>query len=111
MPTLTKRPGVESESTYNALADMLVNQFGAEQSKMFGMPCLKIRSKAFCGLFQYEMVFKLAGDEHKQALKLDSAKLFDPTDKERPMKEWVQVPFAHKDRWQELAIEALKYVA
>ncbi len=111
MPTLVKRPNVEPELAYEALADALVQQFGAEKSKMFGMPCLKIRSKAFCGLLHGDMVFKLSGAEHALAIKLDGAKLFDPSDKKRPMKEWVQLSFAHKDRWNELAIEALKYVA
>jgi hypothetical protein len=38
------------------------------------------------------MVCKLHGDLHDSALKETGAKLFDPSGKNRPMKEWVQLP-------------------
>lgn len=76
---------------------------------MFGMPCMKIKSKAFCGLFNDDMVFKLTGDAHAKALKLKGAKLFDPMGG-RPMKEWVQVPAKFADQWNEFAEASLKYV-
>ncbi len=83
---------------------------GSEESQMFGKPCFKINSKAFICFFQEEMVFKLSGDSHKEALALKSSKLFDPSGKKRPMKEWVQVPYAHKDNWAEYAKVAFAYV-
>jgi hypothetical protein len=83
---------------------------GAEQSQMFGKPCFKIGNKAFICFFQNEMVFKLTGDIHAEALSLDGSQLFDPSGKKRPMKEWVQVPFDHKDKWTKYAMAALKYV-
>jgi hypothetical protein len=82
----------------------------AVASQMFGKPCFKINGKAFISFFQNEMVFKLSGNTHHEALALDGARLFDPSDKGRPMKEWVQVPFKHKIYWSELAMEAMKYV-
>jgi hypothetical protein len=82
----------------------------AEQSQMFGKPCLKINGKAFACFFQNEMVFKLTDKAHKEALSLDGAQLFDPSGKKRPMKEWVQIPFDYKDQWSKFAKEALKYV-
>ncbi len=56
------------------------------------------------------MVFKLSGKTHSEALALDGACLFDPSDKGRPMKEWVQAPFKHKTYWSAFAIEAMEYV-
>ncbi|RYZ32239.1 MAG: hypothetical protein EOP49_37820 [Sphingobacteriales bacterium] len=82
---------------------------GAEESQMFGKPCFKIGGKAFISFFGDEMVFKLLGSAHTTAINLDGAKLFDPSGKERPMKEWVQVPFAHATGWKALADEALAY--
>ena len=61
-------------------------------------------------LFDNQLVFKLTGDAHQEALGLDGAQLFDPSGKKRPMKEWVQVPFDYVDNWQELAQEAMNYV-
>ena len=83
----------------------------AEQSQMFGKPCFKINGKAFICFFQNEMVFKLIGDIHSEALSLDGSKLFDPSGKKRPMKEWVQVPYDYNDKWEKYAKEAMKYVS
>lgn len=83
---------------------------GAQQSQMFGKPCFKVNGKAFMSLFDKQLVFKLTGDAHKEALSLDGTQLFDPSGKKRPMKEWVQVPFHYADKWPEFAREALEYV-
>jgi hypothetical protein len=77
---------------------------------MFGKPCFKINGKAFIAFFQNEMVFKLTGDVHAKALLMKDTKLFDPSGKGRAMKEWVQVPYAYKNTWKELAKEAMGYV-
>ena len=70
----------------------------------------KINGKAFVCFFQNEMVFKLTGDTHQEALSLDGSQLFDPSGKKRPMKEWVQVPYNYKDKWDKFAKSAVKYV-
>jgi hypothetical protein len=55
------------------------------------------------------MVFKLPDDaEHEKALGLDGARLFDPSGKGRPFKEWVQVPIAHESEWHKLADTAIR---
>ncbi|KAA5537259.1 hypothetical protein F0919_06195 [Taibaiella lutea] len=79
------------------------------QSQLFGKPCFKTGGKAFICFFQNEMVFKLMGDVHKEAIELPGSTLFDPSGKGRPMKEWVQVSYNHKDKWQKFAEAALKY--
>ena len=81
-----------------------------EQGQLFGKPCFKTNRKAFVCFFQNEMVFKLGGQTHQQALSLAGARLFDPSGKDHPMKEWVQVPAAHQAQWPALAKEALQFV-
>lgn len=83
----------------------------AVKSQMFGKPCFKVGKKAFVCFFQNEMVFKLTGDAHTEALSWDGSQLFDPSGKGRPMKEWVQVPAAYKEQWAHLAKAAAEYVA
>ncbi|MFD1551860.1 hypothetical protein DNU06_01820 [Putridiphycobacter roseus] len=83
----------------------------AEQSQMFGKPCFKIGGKAFICFFQNEMVFKLTGESHSNALCLDGSQLFDPSGKKRPMKAWVQVPFDYADNWTAYAKSAMAYVS
>jgi hypothetical protein len=97
----------KEEELYTAIGQKLK---GAEQSQMFGKPCFKINGKAFMSFFGNEMVFKLAGDIHSEALSLDGSQMFDPSGKKRPMKEWVQVPYDYKDTWTKFAKEAMKYV-
>ena len=92
---------------YISIGEGLIN---AESGQLFGKPCFKINGKAFMCFFQNEMVFKLNGDVHSQALNLNGSQLFDPSGKKRPMKEWVQVPYTHKIHWKNFAHEALNYV-
>ena len=74
---------------------------GADKGQLFGKPCFKMNGKAFTCFFQNEMVFKLTGPGHAAALGVAGARLFDPSGKGRPMKEWVQVPAAGD--WETLA--------
>jgi len=83
----------------------------AENSQLFGKPCYKLAGTAFVSFFQDEMAFKLAGDDHAAALALPGARLFDPSQKGRPFKAWVQVPFAQAAHWPALARAAAKLVA
>lgn len=82
----------------------------AIKSQMFGKPCFKINKKAFTCFFKDSMVFKLNTEFHQDAISLDGSELFDPSGKNRPMKEWVQVPFDYKEKWPLFAIQAVKYV-
>ncbi|MDA8886649.1 hypothetical protein OAD66_01930 [Bacteroidia bacterium] len=82
----------------------------AEESQLFGKPCFKINKKAFFCFFQEKMVFKLFGEAHPEALSNDGSKLFDPSGKGRPMKEWVQVSGNYSSSWETLAKSAFEYV-
>jgi len=99
------------ESNEQLLFDKIGNkQKEAERGQLFGKPCFKVNKKAFVCFFENEMVFKLSGKAHEDALKLKGAQLFDPSGKKRPMKEWVQVPYNHKSKWSSFAKMSLLYV-
>ncbi len=97
----------ESYTYYLSISKAIAD---TEESQMFGKPCFKINKKAFVCFFEEEMVFKLTGDSHSEALSLDGSQLFDPSKKGRAMKEWVQVPFHYKDLWEGFAKSAFEYV-
>ena len=100
----------KEEVLYNEIGDTLTDVI---ESKMFGVPCLKINKKAFSSFYENCMVFKLkAGSEiHSEVMSLDGSHLFDPTGKNRPMKEWVQVPYDYNDKWLEFAKNSKEFVA
>jgi len=100
---------IDSRNNYDAVASEITATSSATSGKMFGMPCLKHNGKAFAGFYQGAMVFKLRAPQHAEALALPGARLFDPSGRGRPMKEWVEVPGEHASRWLELAREALRY--
>jgi hypothetical protein len=103
---------LEPQAEYEAVVSEMMATSPTSSGKMFGMPCLKnSNGKAFAGLFEGEMVFKLGGANHAEALALSGARLFDPSERGRPMKEWVVVPIEHVSRWLEFARDAFEYVA
>jgi hypothetical protein len=101
----------EAADRYEQIADELEASAGAARGTMFGMPVLKTGAgKAFSGLYGDAMTFKLPPEPREQALALAGARLFDPSGRRRPMKEWAEVPVAHAERWPALAREAARYV-
>jgi hypothetical protein len=98
-----------AQGAFDDLAQDL-NGRGVVASQMFGKRALKYESKAFACLLGERLAFKLmAGTpEHAAALALPDAALFDPSGKDRPMKDWVAVPVAHVHSWPQLALTALE---
>jgi hypothetical protein len=97
------KPTDEGRRRFDTVAEELAGELDIQQASMFGMPSLKRRGgKAFAGLYGDDMVFKLDGDGHAEALALEGAHLFEPM-AGRPMKAWVQVPPVHEARWPDLA--------
>ncbi|MFZ4401111.1 MAG: hypothetical protein ACOYO1_13825 [Bacteroidales bacterium] len=98
----------KEEIFYQTIGQKIKN---AIQSQLFGKPCFKINGKAFVCFFQNEMVFKLNGNSHFEAINLEGSKLFDPSGKQRPMKEWIKISNINSELWDKFAIEAAKYVS
>jgi hypothetical protein len=100
----------DPRASYDQIADELVAENPEVQlGQMMGMPCIKAGGKMIIGIWNEEMVFKLPDESlREQALALQGAHLFDPSEKGRAFKEWVQVPAAHMSEWPGLADEALR---
>ncbi len=99
---------------FNQLAGGL-EAAGITKSNMFGMPVLKLGKKPIAGLAADGINFKLPADSEdmKQALKIPGSHLFQPEmhGKKGPlMKQWVVVPFSHKDKYPDLAVASIKFV-
>ena len=103
---------LDPHAEYEGVVSEMMATTPTSSGKMFGMPSLKnANGKAFAGYFEGTMVFKLGGASHAEALALSGASLFDPSERGRPMKEWVVVPIEHVSRWLEFARNAFDYVA
>ena len=102
---------MEPEARFDEIVDDLLARHGdVEKTQMMGMPAVKRNGKLIAGFVRSsgEMTFKLSdAAAHADALALDGARLFDPSGRGRPFKEWVQVPVAHAERWPSLAERAL----
>src|SRR5947209_1267549 len=97
----------KSEDLFHEIAAELPN---ASEGKMFGALCIKApNGKAGVMLYKEEMVFKLTGADLEEAKTLKGATLFDPMGG-RPMKEWVQLPLKHADKWRHYAAIAMENV-
>ncbi len=78
---------------YVQLAEKLAETELVIQGQMFGKKCLKFKGKAFAAFQNDEMIFKLGKDwisENKH--KYSGSKNWDPSGKNRPMKDWLSVP-------------------
>lgn len=78
--------------------------------KMFGALCMKTASsKSVAMMWKDNIVIKLTGDTVSEATGLSDTKPFEPM-QGKPMKEWYQVSFQHKEKWEKLVLLSLENV-
>lgn len=78
--------------------------------QMFGKPCIKVNGKAFIALHNEWVVFKLDDPVHGKAMFCTGARLWDPSGKSRPMKEWVALPAAARQTFSKFRTASFNYV-
>ena len=79
------------------------------ECKWFGAPAARVTDKIFIALCQNDIVVKVGSERAGEMTEDGSSHLFDPSEKGRPMKEWVHVD-ADPDGWLEIAEEAKAFV-
>jgi len=98
----------KAETFFNELTKEIPD---VKPGKMFGALCMKTPNGKSAAMFWKDhIVVKLQGDSLKEAMSLEGSKLFEPIEG-RPMKEWVQVSFDHKDKWKTFAEKSAHTVA
>jgi hypothetical protein len=96
---------IKAEEFFNKLAEEIPH---VKPGKMFGAICMKTpNGKAAAMFWQENIVVKLQDESLQEAMSLEGSRLFEPM-KGRPMKEWVQIPFIHKDKWKKFALISSK---
>lgn len=103
--------GMDAQTAFDHVAAELSGS-GATTGKLFGHPALKLNGAVFASEFYGAMAFKLGRETsvHAEALMLDGATLFDPSRKDRPFRDWVEVPATSQDQWPMLAMAALDHL-
>lgn len=101
-----------SKAEFDSIGHSLSEEAEVGAGQMFGKPCLKISGKAFAAFFKEEMVFKIgAGSIAPLLVKYSGSQNWDPSGRNRAMKDWLQVPADYKEDWPNLAKQALAYVS
>ena len=90
--------------------DLAARDPDVERSQMMGRPSIKAGGKLIaCFESRGTMAFKLPDEgTREQALALEGARIYDPSERGRLMSGWVEVPAAHEATWPELAATALR---
>src|SRR5688572_15961336 len=102
---------INPETIFDSIVESLTSQPNIKRGQMMGIPTLYVNGNAFANYFHGSMVFKLSPTDVKQALALQDAKLFDPSNSGKQMKQWVQLLPVHRDQWADWVDAALSYVS
>jgi len=105
-------PAKATSAHYEAfVSDLVFRHDGIEAGSLFGMPCLKVRGKAFAGSYDGGVAFKLPPARYQAERQLPGVTGFDPSGKGRPMGTWAVLPPQYRGRWRALAEESMAFVS
>ena len=90
---------------YRAIVEHVTKNTEASETKMMGMPALKHAGKLFGGFHDDALLLKLGKEHAQQLIASGRGRSFDPSGRNRPMKDWVALPLPSDD-WQKLATKA-----
>ncbi len=102
------------QDEFEAIAEHLVELSpNVARREVNGQPGLAVSGVAFAALVGQDMAFRLGGEVHHHAWRLDASKLWDidPQVHDAPETEWVLVRYKHSAQWQEFAEAALSWAS
>jgi len=91
---------MEAAELFDQIGRLLTKR---KKSSMFGVSCYKIGRKPFIMLHENQIVCKLLGEVHTEAMQWAGATLSNPMGNDKPMGNWVQIPFRYSDKWEYFA--------
>jgi len=97
---------VSEPAAYRAVVEaLLADDPEIVEGQMMGMPALKAGSKMFGGCFDDRLVVKIGRDRVDELIASGRAEPFDPSGRDRPMKDWALLREPSED-WLALARDA-----
>jgi hypothetical protein len=97
-----------ADVSYDAVVHELTADPAVVETKMMGMPSLKLETKLFAGSSAEGLVVKVGRERVDELVAAGAASPFDPSGRGRPMKDWAVIAPAEGD-WVALAEEAKRY--
>lgn len=91
---------MEAIDLFDQIGELITKK---KRSCMFGVPCYKVGRRPFIMFYDGQIVCKLFGQVHREAMLLKGTSLFNPKANTKPMGNWVQIPFLHSDKWESFA--------
>lgn len=98
---------MEAEDLFDQIGELIAQK---KRSSMFGVPCYKVGRRPFMMFYDGQLVCKLFGQVHEEAMLLKGTSLFNPRANDKPMGNWVQFPSIHSDKWESFAKLAYSFV-
>jgi hypothetical protein len=98
---------MEPDSYRAVVEGLLGEEAGVSETKMMGMPSLKVAGKLFAGLHGSALAVKLGRERVQALLGQGRAAELDPSGRGRPMKDWAVIDDPGAD-WIGFAREALE---
>jgi hypothetical protein len=83
---------------------------GAQLGENYGLPSISWKSKPFICYDKHFMIFRLSESKFEEALSLEGSRFFNPRDYEKPMKDWIQIPYRYRNKWKEFVEDAATYI-
>ena len=96
---------MEEPPAYRALVEALLADPRVSETQMMGMAALKLGGTLFGGRSGADLVLKIGRERAAALIAEGRGAPFDPSGRDRPMKDWVVLP-APPDDWHALALEA-----
>ena len=81
------------------------------QGEKFDMPCIFWKGKPFVCQNKSHMVFKLPEKEYQEALAMEGTLYFNPKGDEKPLAQWIQIPYYYRKQWASYADIAFDYIS
>lgn len=111
-PRPPRRGGRVASPRFDAFAaDVVLRHDDIDEGDLFGMPCLRVRGKAFAGWHDGGVVFKLPKGRYDEIAALPGTAPYEPQSKGRASGTWLLVPSPYRQRWRELADDAIAFVS
>lgn len=82
----------------------------AKRGKMFGEICYKLGRRPFIYFSEEEIICKLFDERKAQAMQLPGAHYFAPMAPDKPMTNWVCLPFEQEEHWAFFSEAAYAFV-